>query len=218
MSGLMIGILLSRPVFGWRGSYALDAVATAGAVIVLYHVFPRRTPPIQMQKYGALIASLWELLVKEPVLRRRADWHLLDGRSAPTGPASISAWPDRDRAIHLGRRRRRCRGPHCWMGRRSWLERTGHAARSWGNRRCRDFGWPRGCLLVRFQPDRSAGIVAIALGHERRCPGLRRDRRPDTRPTRGARSRQRSLYRHLLSRRSDRLSFRRYPFGGRLCV
>ena len=79
MSGLMMGILLSRPlaslasvVFGWRGSYALDAVATACTAIVLRRAFPRRTPAIQILTYGALIASLWELLVKEPVLRRRA--------------------------------------------------------------------------------------------------------------------------------------------------
>jgi predicted MFS family arabinose efflux permease len=78
MSGLMMGILLSRPlaslaavVFGWRGSYALDALATACTLIVLSRVFPRRTPATKIQKYGALIASLWELLAKEPVLRRR---------------------------------------------------------------------------------------------------------------------------------------------------
>ena len=79
MSGLMIGILVSRPlaslaavVFGWRGSYALDAVATACTLIVLRRVFPRRTPTVRIQRYGRLIASLWELLVREPVLRRRA--------------------------------------------------------------------------------------------------------------------------------------------------
>jgi len=79
MSGLMIGILLSRPlatlgaaVFGWRGSYALDAVATAGTVILLHRFLPHRTPAMPFQKYGALIASLWELLVKKTVLRRRA--------------------------------------------------------------------------------------------------------------------------------------------------
>src|SRR5215471_7880397 len=78
MSGLMMGILLSRPlaslaavVFGWRGSYALDAVATAGTVIVLYRFLPHRKPAIQFETYGALIASLWKLLVKEAVLRRR---------------------------------------------------------------------------------------------------------------------------------------------------
>jgi predicted MFS family arabinose efflux permease len=81
MSGLMMGILLSRPlasvaavVFGWRGSYVLDAVANAGALIVLHRALPRRTPTLQIQNYAALIASLWMLLVNEPVLRRRATY------------------------------------------------------------------------------------------------------------------------------------------------
>jgi predicted MFS family arabinose efflux permease len=84
MSGLMIGILVSRPlaslaavVFGWRGSYALDAVATAGTVILLHRFLPHRTPAMQFQKYGALIASLWELLMKEAVLRRRVTYQAL---------------------------------------------------------------------------------------------------------------------------------------------
>src|SRR5262249_40289589 len=40
MSGLMIGILLSRPLaslvadaFGWRGAYALDAIAVAAVAL-----------------------------------------------------------------------------------------------------------------------------------------------------------------------------------------
>ncbi|WP_458144978.1 MFS transporter [Bradyrhizobium sp. UFLA05-109] len=84
MSGLMIGILLSRPLaslaaatFGWRVSYALDAVATAGTVIVLYRFLPHRKPGNQFQAYGALIASLWQLLAKEAVLRRRVTYQAL---------------------------------------------------------------------------------------------------------------------------------------------
>ena len=84
MSGLMLGILLSRPLaslaamdFGWRGSYALDAVATAGTVVVLHRFLPHCTPDIGSQQYGALIASLWELLAKEATLRRRATYQAL---------------------------------------------------------------------------------------------------------------------------------------------
>jgi predicted MFS family arabinose efflux permease len=84
MSGLMMGILLSRPlaslaavVFGWRGSYALDAVATAGTVIVLYRFLPHRKSAIQFETYGALIASLWKLPEKEAVLRRRVTYQAL---------------------------------------------------------------------------------------------------------------------------------------------
>jgi predicted MFS family arabinose efflux permease len=84
MSGLMIGILLSRPLaslvaagFGWRSSYALDAAATTGTVILLHLFLPHRAPAVRFQKYGALIASLWELLVKEAVLRSRATYQAL---------------------------------------------------------------------------------------------------------------------------------------------
>jgi predicted MFS family arabinose efflux permease len=78
MSGLMIGILLSRPIaslaaaaFGWRGAYALDAIAVAAIAVALQRVLPRCKPAVGAA-YAALIASLWMLLVKEPVLRRRA--------------------------------------------------------------------------------------------------------------------------------------------------
>lgn len=76
MSGLMVGILLSRPIAslaaeasGWRGAYALDAAVIAVTAIALLRVLPRRVPPSQA-RYGALIASLWTLLKQEPVLRR----------------------------------------------------------------------------------------------------------------------------------------------------
>ena len=59
MSGLMMGILLSRPLaslaavgFGWRGSYAIDAVATACTLIVLSRVFPRRTRATRFGSVG----------------------------------------------------------------------------------------------------------------------------------------------------------------------
>jgi predicted MFS family arabinose efflux permease len=84
MSGLMLGILLSRPLaslaamdFGWRASYAFDAVATAGTVVVLHRCLPRRTPTIWSRTYGALIASLWELFATEAALRRRATYQAL---------------------------------------------------------------------------------------------------------------------------------------------
>src|SRR5262249_54890428 len=78
MSGLMVGILLSRPlaslaavVFGWRGASAVRAVATAWTRLVLCRGVPRRTPAARGPKYGALIAPVWGLLWKGPVLRRR---------------------------------------------------------------------------------------------------------------------------------------------------
>ncbi|TJV51214.1 MAG: MFS transporter, partial [Mesorhizobium sp.] len=78
MSGLMIGILLSRPLaslvadaFGWRAFYGLSAGALALLSILLGLALPRRRP-LANASYSALIASLLKLLRKEPVLRRRA--------------------------------------------------------------------------------------------------------------------------------------------------
>jgi predicted MFS family arabinose efflux permease len=78
MSGLMIGILLSRPLasivadsFGWRAFYAISAAGMAAMTLVLVWQLPNRHP-MQRGTYVALIASLWTLLRTEPVLRRRA--------------------------------------------------------------------------------------------------------------------------------------------------
>ncbi|WP_406855230.1 MFS transporter [Alsobacter sp. KACC 23698] len=78
MSGLMVGILLSRPVaslladaVGWRGFYGGSAAAMALLTAVLARKLPRRAPAGRTS-YPALIASLWQLLRDEPVLRRRS--------------------------------------------------------------------------------------------------------------------------------------------------
>jgi predicted MFS family arabinose efflux permease len=78
MSGLMIGILLSRPLASviadagsWRAFYGTSAIAVAMLAAVLAVRLPRRQPAAQ-SGYPALIASLWHLLRTEPVLRRRA--------------------------------------------------------------------------------------------------------------------------------------------------
>ncbi len=78
MSGVMVGILLSRPIasvvadtWGWRMFYAISAAAMALLVVVLALRLPRGKPVAQTS-YPALIASLWQLLRSEPVLRRRA--------------------------------------------------------------------------------------------------------------------------------------------------
>src|SRR5262249_13935951 len=83
MSGLMIGILLSRPIaslaaaaVGWRGAYVLDAVAVAVAAVALQHVLPWHQPAVGVT-YGALVASLGTLLAEQPVLRRRALYQAL---------------------------------------------------------------------------------------------------------------------------------------------
>ncbi|CDX59184.1 Uncharacterized MFS-type transporter YdeR [Mesorhizobium plurifarium] len=78
MSGLMIGILLSRPIaslvadaFGWRAFYGISAAALALLAILLGLTLPRRKP-VAHASYAELIASLIGLLAQEPVLRRRA--------------------------------------------------------------------------------------------------------------------------------------------------
>lgn len=78
MSGLMIGILLSRPLasliadtFGWRAFYGASAVMLIALLAVLGPRLPRRQPDVRMT-YPSLIASLWHLLRTEPVLRQKA--------------------------------------------------------------------------------------------------------------------------------------------------
>lgn len=78
MSGLMIGILLSRPLaslvadaFGWRAFYGLSALAMGILTAILARRLPERWPEVR-STYPALMASLWHLLRSEPVLRRRS--------------------------------------------------------------------------------------------------------------------------------------------------
>ncbi|AOK15375.1 MFS transporter [Burkholderia cepacia] len=78
MSGLMIGILLSRPLAsliagsaGWRAFYGIAAAADASIAAVLALRLPARRPHATAG-YRALLASMGRLLADEPVLRRHA--------------------------------------------------------------------------------------------------------------------------------------------------
>ncbi|MBN8950097.1 MULTISPECIES: MFS transporter [unclassified Rhizobium] len=78
MSGVMVGILASRPLasliadfWGWRSFYAVSAATLALLAAVLALRLPERRPLVSAS-YGALIGSLFELLREEPVLRLRA--------------------------------------------------------------------------------------------------------------------------------------------------
>ncbi|MBW0445722.1 MFS transporter [bacterium M00.F.Ca.ET.228.01.1.1] len=78
MSGLMVGVLLSRPAAsliagacGWRSYYAIDAAALAAMSVWLWTHLPERRP-LHQSSYGALLGSLLHLVRDEPVLRRRA--------------------------------------------------------------------------------------------------------------------------------------------------
>jgi predicted MFS family arabinose efflux permease len=78
MSGLLFGILLSRPLaslvadhFGWRTVFGGGAVLMAAIVLLLSLVMPRRAPG-HRASYAALLLSLAHLLRTLPVLRQRA--------------------------------------------------------------------------------------------------------------------------------------------------
>jgi predicted MFS family arabinose efflux permease len=78
MSGLMVGILLSRPlasyvadVWGWRSFYVLSAVAVAILSGTLAVRLPSLRPPVRLS-YLRLLRSFWVLLREEPVVRVRS--------------------------------------------------------------------------------------------------------------------------------------------------
>ena len=78
MSGLMLGILLSRPFssfvadrFGWHVVFGSAAVAMVVIAFVFLVFVPARRPD-HTASYGGLLRSLGTLFVRMPVLRRRA--------------------------------------------------------------------------------------------------------------------------------------------------
>ncbi|MET0384927.1 MAG: MFS transporter [Polyangiales bacterium] len=78
MSGLLIGILLSRTVsgfvsehLGWRAMYLIAAAANGGLALVLRIKLPRQ-PPAQEVSLGELYLSLVRLARTEPILRLHA--------------------------------------------------------------------------------------------------------------------------------------------------
>lgn len=78
MSGLMIGILLSRPVssflcdhLGWRAVFAAAALLMLAMAGIFAWMMPTRRP-VHSASYGQLIRSLGALFARFPVLRQRA--------------------------------------------------------------------------------------------------------------------------------------------------
>lgn len=78
MSGLMIGILLSRPMasliadsWNWRGYYVTSAVLMTVLACALARTLPTLQPAAKVS-YGALLRSFPKLLREEPVLRVRS--------------------------------------------------------------------------------------------------------------------------------------------------
>nr|WP_315598631.1 MFS transporter [uncultured Cupriavidus sp.] len=78
MSGLLLGILLSRPIasffaghFGWRAVFAFGAFAMALVTLLLAVTLPSRRPA-HSASYPQLIRSLGRLFATLPVLRQRS--------------------------------------------------------------------------------------------------------------------------------------------------
>lgn len=78
MSGLLLGIMLARPVaslvagaFGWHAIFLLSAAGTATLAVVLGYKLPPRQPASPLG-YPALLGSMWRLLCDTAPLRRRA--------------------------------------------------------------------------------------------------------------------------------------------------
>jgi predicted MFS family arabinose efflux permease len=83
MSGLMIGIMLARPVasliagwWGWHAVFLLSALAIAVLAVTLWRALPDRRPRASAS-YGALLGSLWTLWKSTPLLRRRVVYQAL---------------------------------------------------------------------------------------------------------------------------------------------
>ncbi|SKA39402.1 Predicted arabinose efflux permease, MFS family [Enhydrobacter aerosaccus] len=77
-TGLMLGIMLSRPVSSlivsfssWHAVYFISAAAMLALALVLRATLPIRRPEVRIS-YGALLLSLVQLVRTTPLLRRRA--------------------------------------------------------------------------------------------------------------------------------------------------
>jgi predicted MFS family arabinose efflux permease len=81
MSGLMLGVMLARPVSSfitqmssWHVVFFLSAALMVLLGLLLSRTLPQRVPSARLS-YGALLASMWQLVLRTPVLRRRALYH-----------------------------------------------------------------------------------------------------------------------------------------------
>ncbi|MRW90960.1 MFS transporter [Duganella sp. FT80W] len=81
VSGLLLGIMLSRPAASliadatsWHVVFAGAALVVLAVAFVLRAKLPERMPNHHIS-YPKLMASLWQLFLQTPVLRRRAAYH-----------------------------------------------------------------------------------------------------------------------------------------------
>ncbi|WP_029196234.1 MFS transporter [Paenibacillus alginolyticus] len=81
MSGLLLGIMLARPILsivaefmGWRAVFVLSGITIFVLALVLAKALPARQPLTTVQ-YPKLLRSMLHLLRTTPILRRRAIYH-----------------------------------------------------------------------------------------------------------------------------------------------
>ncbi|MCA0757155.1 MFS transporter [Paenibacillus sp. N4] len=81
MSGLLLGIMLARPIssmvtelMGWRAVYYLSAAVIFALALVLAAALPARRPTTAI-RYRELLGSMLHLLKTTPILQRRAIYH-----------------------------------------------------------------------------------------------------------------------------------------------
>ncbi|MEC0148444.1 MFS transporter, partial [Paenibacillus alginolyticus] len=81
MSGLLLGIMLARPIssivaefMGWRAVFVLSGITIFVLALVLAKALPARQPLTTVQ-YPKLLRSMLHLLRTTPILRRRAIYH-----------------------------------------------------------------------------------------------------------------------------------------------
>jgi predicted MFS family arabinose efflux permease len=80
MSGLMVGILLARPVssfithlVSWRLVFYISAAFMSGLVVTLGRTLPKRVP-VATASYADLLKSMWHLALGTPILQLRASY------------------------------------------------------------------------------------------------------------------------------------------------
>lgn len=130
MSGLLVGVLLSRvvagvvaQVLGWRAVFLLGAALTAVAGLALWRALPVLAPATRL-RYPALLRSVLALVRDEPVLRSRIVY------SASSYAAFGAVWTSigfllADRRTACRRARSACSRCSAWPGRCRRRSRAG---------------------------------------------------------------------------------------------
>ena len=179
-SGLMIGIMMARPVSSfiaaqssWRVVFGLSAAAMVMLAAVLSRALPTRAPQTKMT-YGELMGSMVHLVRATPILRRRAFYQAclffafsLFWTTTPLLLAGPHYRPDAERHRAVRARRgfwRHCRADRGRIADRGWgRPATGAAIALVAARDARRRSFPQG----------SASSLSLLVAR-RHCDRLRR--------------------------------------------